>query len=91
MPSAACALASVRKFGFASRFTSAQRRLGRSIKRCRTAGSSNWRSAALFLGVSPGCRHRHLAGQPLQFGEHARARPSPTRARSGRELRRDRD
>ena len=51
---AACALARVRKFGFASRLTSAQRRLGRSSKRCRTAGSSNWRRRALFLAVSPG-------------------------------------
>ena len=50
---ATCALASVREFGFPSRFTSAQRRPGRLYKRCMAAGSSNWRKNRLFLSVSP--------------------------------------
>ena len=69
-PRAAWALASVRKFGFSSRFTSAQRRSGSLIKRCRTAGSSNWRRASLVLGGKSRHRHRHFACEPRQLGEH---------------------
>ena len=53
MASAACALASVRKLGLLSRFTSAQSCSGNWTKRSKAFGSSNCRKNRLFLSVSP--------------------------------------
>ena len=59
----------MRKLGFFSRLASVQSRSGREYKRRKTAGSSNCRSARLFLSVSAHDRRRHFADKALEFGE----------------------
>jgi hypothetical protein len=69
MPSAACALASVRKFAFFLPFNFRPEASREIVQALQDRGIIELPKASFVLGGQPRLRHRHLAGEPRQFGK----------------------